>query len=117
MTTADTFDVCSIEDLQRKKSMVFNFHHPVFGLHEIAVFWDGEKVYALENSCPHMFGSLAYGPIEKNQVTCPLHGAVFELSTGKCIDLFTDDVQPYQVEIHNGRVFVVAPGESRTGGR
>jgi len=39
--------------------------------------------YALNNKCPHMGGSLADGILEGDQITCPRHGAGFNVKTGK----------------------------------
>ena len=39
--------------------------------------------YALNNKCPHMGGSLADGILEGEQITCPRHGAGFNVKTGK----------------------------------
>jgi len=41
------------------------------------------EVYALDNKCPHMGGSLADGKLEEGLVVCPRHGAAFEVKTGK----------------------------------
>lgn len=115
MTTdnSDEFDLCALDDLKQVGAKAFLFSHPNFGLHDIGVFWDGETVHALENSCPHMFGFLTDGAIEPGQVICPLHAAVFSLSTGECLDHYTDDTTAYITEVRNGRVWVRAPGEKR----
>ena len=55
---------------------------------------------------------LSYGYIEPRQVVCPLHAAVFDLKTGVCLDDFTSDTVAYQAEVRDGRVWVVAPGET-----
>ncbi|MBM3939506.1 MAG: Rieske 2Fe-2S domain-containing protein [SAR202 cluster bacterium] len=112
-TTTSMFDVCSLEELKAAGAKAFDFRHPEFGLHEIAVFWDGSTVYGLENLCPHLFASLANGPIERGRVTCPSHGAIFDLATGACLDRFTIDTQAYQTKVENGRVYIIAPGETR----
>jgi len=43
----------------------------------------GGKVYATQNDCGHQRASLARGKLEGNLVTCPLHGAKFDVTTGK----------------------------------
>ena len=112
-TTPDEFELISLDELKRHKGKAFDFRHPSFGLHGIAVFWDGEAVYAIEDSCPHLFGSLADGMVRKGEVSCPLHGAQFDLATGKCTDLFTIDTTAYKAEVRDGMVWVMAPGEQR----
>lgn len=49
---------------------------------EVAVFNVSGKFYAIENACTHRGGSLAEGEISEYQVTCPLHGATFDIRSG-----------------------------------
>jgi 3-phenylpropionate/trans-cinnamate dioxygenase ferredoxin subunit len=48
----------------------------------IAVFNVAGTIYALEDTCPHAGGPLSEGQIEGEKVTCPWHGADFDLKTG-----------------------------------
>ncbi len=41
--------------------------------------------YALDNRCPHMGGSLSGGDLEGGTLTCPRHGAKFDVRTGKSV--------------------------------
>lgn len=109
------FDLCGLEELQAKGAIPFEFIHPRRGRHQIALFWDGETVGALDNFCPHEGAMLTYGLVEPGQVLCPLHSAVFDIRTGECLDRYTYDVRPYPVEVVDGRVWVEAPGERHTG--
>lgn len=45
---------------------------------------DGE-VYAIEDACNHAGASLADGPLRGCQITCPMHGYVFDVRTGELI--------------------------------
>ena len=112
-TKTDEFELISLDDLKRYKAKAFEFRHPSFGLHDIAIFWDGTGVHALENACPHLFGALADGLVRPGEVSCPLHGAMFDLATGKCTDSYTIDTTAYAVEVRDGMVWVTAPGEVR----
>ncbi len=109
----DRFDLCSLDDLKVKGALAFDFVHPELGRHEIAVFWDGADVFALENYCTHEGAMLSYGFIEPGEVVCALHAAVFDLRTGECLDRFTPNTVAYEAEARDGRVWVTAPGESR----
>ncbi len=111
--SAAEFDLCSLEELKEKGAMAFEFIHSKQGRHEIAVFWDGQEVGALENYCPHEGALLSYGLIENGEVICPLHSAVFDMKTGECLDKYTFDTVAYETEIRDGRVFVKAPNETR----
>ncbi len=41
--------------------------------------------YAINNKCTHMGGSLAQGSLDGTTVTCPKHGARFDLKTGNAV--------------------------------
>jgi 3-phenylpropionate/trans-cinnamate dioxygenase ferredoxin subunit len=41
--------------------------------------------YAIANKCTHLGGSLVKGALEGNIVTCPKHGAQFDVRTGQAV--------------------------------
>lgn len=50
----------------------------------IAIFRTAEnKIYALEDKCPHKQGPLSQGIVHDGCVTCPLHNWVISLKTGE----------------------------------
>jgi 3-phenylpropionate/trans-cinnamate dioxygenase ferredoxin component len=67
---------------------------------EIALFNIEGNFFALENACTHEEGPLAEGDIEGNEVTCPWHGARFDIRTGEvlCAPAY-DDAQHYNVRV------------------
>ncbi|AWB82857.1 2Fe-2S ferredoxin [Corynebacterium yudongzhengii] len=52
----------------------------------IAVFRDGEHLRAVDNTCTHLEASLANGRCEDGVITCWLHKATFDATTGEAID-------------------------------
>jgi nitrite reductase/ring-hydroxylating ferredoxin subunit len=46
----------------------------------------GGKIYATQNDCGHQRASLARGTLEGKIVTCPLHGAKFDVTTGENVE-------------------------------
>ena len=53
------------------------------GEHQIALFNVNGTYYAIGDSCTHRGGPLSEGTLEGTTVTCPLHGANFDVCTGK----------------------------------
>ncbi len=49
---------------------------------KIALFRAGEAFYALSDTCTHRGGPLSEGTVEGAEVTCPWHGARFDIKTG-----------------------------------
>ncbi|MFB6222530.1 MAG: Rieske (2Fe-2S) protein [Haloarcula sp.] len=76
------------------------------GGRSIAFFAHDDRVYAVDNRCPHMGFPLAKGTVEDGLLTCHWHHARFELACGDTLDPWADDVQTFPVEIRGGTVFV-----------
>lgn len=75
----------------------------------IAIFSSGGQVYALDDLCPHAGARLARGRVREGHVTCPLHGAKFDLATGRCVTPHVADSSPvvtHEVKIVDGHVEV-----------
>lgn len=43
----------------------------------------GGAIYALDNKCPHLGGDLSAGVLDGTMVSCPRHGAKFDVRTGE----------------------------------
>lgn len=67
----------------------------------------GGSIYALDNTCPHLGGSLGRGILKDHCVICPLHHWTFDLETGKAVVGVPDEKVPtYPVRIEKGRIWV-----------
>ena len=51
----------------------------------IAIFNIKGQFYAFENECTHAGGPLSDGEIDGHVVTCPWHGATFDVTTGAAL--------------------------------
>jgi nitrite reductase/ring-hydroxylating ferredoxin subunit len=49
---------------------------------QVALFNINGTYYAIDNTCPHRGGPLAEGDLAEAEVTCPWHGARFDVRTG-----------------------------------
>ncbi len=76
------------------------------GRHGIAVIAEGDKIYAVDNRCPHMGFPLHRGSICDGILTCHWHHARFDLASGGTFDPWADDVRIYDTVIEDGIVFV-----------
>jgi nitrite reductase/ring-hydroxylating ferredoxin subunit len=50
---------------------------------EVLIANVGGKFYAISDRCGHMNALLSMGNLTGNTVTCPFHGAKFDVTTGK----------------------------------
>jgi nitrite reductase/ring-hydroxylating ferredoxin subunit len=75
---------------------------------EVALINSGGEYYAIGNECTHAGGSLGEGDlVEENQIECPLHGSVFDVTTGEVVNGPADEPVPsYEVKVDNGVISV-----------
>lgn len=75
---------------------------------ELALFNVEGKLYAIDSRCPHRGGPLARGRLEQTPeglaVRCPLHGWLFDLDTGKCLNQPQAKVGVYCVHAQDGEI-------------
>ncbi len=76
------------------------------GRHGIAVIAEGDKVYAIDNRCPHMGFPLHRGSVCDGILTCHWHHARFDLASGGTFDPWADDVRIYETVVEDGVVYV-----------
>ena len=77
----------------------------------------GDHVLAIGNQCTHQGAGLDRGVVKiagsVKTVTCPAHGSMFNLETGKPMrPPATKPVPVYDVKVEDGRVFVRPRAES-----
>lgn len=74
---------------------------------ELAVFLlsDPDRVFVIDNACPHASGNLAGGEVTGNVVACRWHHWEFDLATGLCVHSDRARVRRYPAEIRNGAVW------------
>ncbi len=79
---------------------------------EIAIIKLGGEFFALDDICTHAYASMADGYIEGDCIECPLHGAQFNIRTGKAeTPPATEDLKSYEVTV-DGEDILVAVASS-----
>ena len=100
--TMDTYvPVARLEDLQGKGCISAQANGKT-----LALFLYGERVYALDNRCPHMGFPLDKGSVEEGILSCHWHHARFDLASGGAFDLWADDIESFPVELRDGEIYV-----------
>jgi anthranilate 1,2-dioxygenase ferredoxin component len=80
----------------------------VAGWH-VLVGKDDDGFHALNDRCTHAASLLSTGRIRRGTVMCPLHGARFELASGKCIGGAYRDLRTFPLRIEAGMIAVAVP--------
>lgn len=81
----------------------------VVGSQQIGIFNCSGTFYAAENVCTHAYAELHEGYIDDDDcsIECPLHGARFDLATGRVRSLpAITPIQIYAVRIEGGEIQV-----------
>jgi nitrite reductase/ring-hydroxylating ferredoxin subunit len=74
--------------------------------HVIALFKAQDRVFAVDNRCPHMGFPLDRGTLDDCILTCHWHHARFDLSSGGTFDQWADDLRVYPVKTSDGQILI-----------
>lgn len=75
----------------------------------VAVFRTADdRVFALDDRCPHRGGPLSEGIVHGGRVTCPLHNWVFDLATGHAQGADEGRVATHAARVEAGRILIDA---------
>lgn len=74
---------------------------------KIALFNVQGSFYAIDDTCTHRGGPLSEGVLDGKQVTCPWHGAIYDVTTGEVLGLpAPKGVARYNVRVEGENVEV-----------
>ena len=75
----------------------------------IALFADGDGLYAIDNACRHNGAPIDDGFVHDGCVVCPWHGWTFELATGRQVVLFGSipGLRTYPVRVEGDEVSIL----------
>ena len=67
----------------------------------------GDEYFAVADECSHARQALSTGKLRGCEITCPLHGARFDVRDGRCLARpATRPIATYAVMVRDGQVFV-----------
>jgi 3-phenylpropionate/trans-cinnamate dioxygenase ferredoxin component len=70
------------------------------------------SIYAFTDNCTHISGPLNEGELDGEVLTCPWHGAQFNVRTGKVLrGPARQDIQTYPVRVEDNSILVSLPDE------
>lgn len=97
-------DIGSLDDIPRQGARLVRTAQGC-----VAVFRTADdRVFALDDRCPHKGGPLSEGIVHGTAVTCPLHNWVFDLNTGQAQGADDGAVGTYAVRVQRGRILIDA---------
>ena len=73
----------------------------------IAIFNVNGQFYAIDDTCSHAGGPLSEGELNGTKVTCPWHGAIFDITTGAALDYpASEAVKKYTVHVQGDDILL-----------
>jgi nitrite reductase (NADH) small subunit len=92
----------SLSDIPQRGARCVATPHGRIGIFRTA----DDRVFALEDHCPHRGGPLSQGIVHGVAVTCPLHNWVISLETGKALGADDGVVRTIPVRVEGERLFI-----------
>jgi nitrite reductase/ring-hydroxylating ferredoxin subunit len=66
---------------------------------EIVILKQDDGYRAVDRWCPHEEGDMGEGMMYGKNIKCPVHGYIFDLAIGQCINQFTMSIAVYAVAV------------------
>jgi len=70
-----------------------------------------DRIFALEDRCPHRGGPLSQGIVHGQRVTCPLHGWTVDLASGEAVAPDRGCAPRLPVTLAGGRILLHLSGD------
>ncbi len=99
---SDWKSICALEDIPRLGSRVVEAAAGPIALFRTA----DDRVFALDDRCPHKGGPLSQGIVAGDRVTCPLHGWLIGLEDGSAVAPDVGCVKRHEARVEAGRVLL-----------
>jgi nitrite reductase/ring-hydroxylating ferredoxin subunit len=97
--------VANVTSISSGKAAVFDVDGK-----KIAVYNVAGVFYAVDNACSHRGGPLGEGSLHGTTITCPWHGAQFDVTSGQVLGLpASADITSYATKVEEGGVWVAIP--------
>jgi nitrite reductase (NADH) small subunit len=94
------FDIGALDDIPRRGARCVTTPQGRIGVFRTA----DDRVFAVEDHCPHRAGPLSQGIVHGTSVTCPLHNWVISLETGRAEGADEGSVATIPVRVASGRL-------------
>ena len=96
------FDIGTIDDIPLRGARCVKTPQGKIGVFRT----HDDRIFAIEDHCPHKGGPLSQGIVHGAAVTCPLHIWVFSLETGKALGADEGAVKTIPVRVEDGRIAI-----------
>ncbi len=101
-TSSEYVHFCALEEIPSGSKKALKF-----GEQWIMVVNANSRLFAVSGMCSHQMKPLWNGRVRNCKITCPVHGARFDLETGEALDLpATKPIDTYGVRVMGDQIEV-----------
>jgi nitrite reductase/ring-hydroxylating ferredoxin subunit len=93
--------VTTVPEIPPGKAVMFQVNEAILSIFNV----DG-KFYAIDDRCPHRGAPLSEGVLTGTTITCPWHGAKFDVTNGKLIAGSQWSLKTYPLKIDGEDILV-----------
>lgn len=80
---------------------------------DVVVLRQGDGYRAVDRWCPHEEGDLGEGMMFGKNLKCPVHGYIFDLTKGQCINQFMMTIAVYAVDVEGDELVLTQVSETK----
>lgn len=81
----------------------------IAGWHVLVLRGEDGTFHAVNDRCTHQAALLSGGRLRRGAIMCPLHGARFDMASGKCIGGAYPDLRVFALRVADGMIEVSLP--------
>ncbi len=70
-----------------------------------------DGLHAVNDRCTHQAALLSTGRIRRGAVMCALHGARFDMATGRCLGAAYRDLRKFPLRVTDGMIEIAIPDQ------
>jgi len=94
-------EVCALNDIPANEPLIVEIDGNPLALCKV-----GDKVYTLDDCCPHQGASFEGGEIDDGVLICPLHGWRADVCTGQSLEAPSLKIPMYETKVEDGKVYI-----------
>ncbi|MBI4984654.1 MAG: nitrite reductase small subunit NirD [Rhodocyclales bacterium] len=95
-------DLCALADIPRQGSRTVETAQGRLAVFRTAT----DRVFALNDRCPHKGGPLSQGIVTGERVVCPMHSWLIDLEKGEAVAPDSGCVKRHEARVADGRVLL-----------
>ena len=99
--------VLPFENVPKLGASVMRTTNSVGNALEIGIFrLEDDRIFAINNKCPHKAGPLSQGIVYGDKVACPMHNWKISLVTGKAEEPDVGETACFNTKVENGFIYL-----------